>query len=231
MKYWLISFKKFFIVIFNYIWHIFFNVENYTYEFRLFVAKDFLKYDYIRNALISITTSYLITILIKWDTVRSLLLMVTLFLSWLSLFISTLLFLKIFFVLKNAEEGWKATKDKMCLVDYKFIHSVSKIELCNDEIEKLNNNQDSVIELQSKRWIQLIRIILCLLVISILLLISSSLLGFFHKESLSKLLNKIEKISIIERKIDRLELQVNSHHVDQCRQYDSLRTSMKRLIK
>ncbi len=229
--YWLNFVRLFVLALIKYIWHIFFDVKSFTDEWASFVKKDILQYDYIRNALLSITTSYLITILIKLDALVSIGLIVPLLLSWSSLFIATLFFLKIFFVLKNFDEGWRTTNQKGDFVKLKLQYSLSKIELSDSEINKYRNNNHDLIELQSRRWIDLIRFVVLLLFASLFLLGYSSYQGFWLKKSESVVNSKFNNMVVIRNKIDSLNWQINSYRLDNYRQYDSLRASMRSLIK
>lgn len=215
----------------RYIWHIVFNVKNYTEEWTSFVQRDILQYDYIRNALISITTSYLITILVKLDTLVSIELTVTLLLSWFLLFLSTLLFLKIFFVLRNFEEAWKATDKKGNFEELKLNYSLSKI-MSEDETERFaGDEKDEIVELISKRWINLIRLFLLFIFASISLLIFSSLEGFHLKKSSNTSKIEIENMSCIKSKIDSLTLKINTNQYDERNGFDSLRSAIQALEK
>lgn len=227
MIYWLTSYWRFLISILRYIWHIVFNVKNYTEEWTSFVKRDILQYDYIRNALISITTSYLITILVKLDALVSIELTATLLLSWFLLFLSTLLFLKIFFVFRNFEEAWKATDKKGNFEELKLNYSLSKI-MSEDETQRfVGDEKETIVELISKRWINLIRLFLLFVFASISLLIFSSLEGFHLKKTSNTSRIEIENMSCIKDKIDSLTLRINSNQDEQNMEFDSLRSAIK----
>lgn len=226
MRYWIISYWRILIAILRYIGHIVFNVKNYTEEWSSFVKRDILQYDYIRNALISITTSYLITILVKLDTLISIELTATFLLSWFLLFLSTLLFLRIFFVFRNFEEAWKATDKKGNFEEMKFNYSLSKIMSENEEIKFVGDEKEKIVELISKRWINLIRLFIIFVFASILILIFSSIEGFLLKKSSNTSKKEMESISVINNKIDTLILKIKINQEERKIEFDSLRSSI-----
>lgn len=229
MIYWLTSYWRILISLLRYIWHIVFNVKNFTEEWTSFVKRDILQYDYIRNALISITTSYLITILVKLDSLVSIELTVTLLLSWFLLFLSTLLFLKIFFVFRNFEEAWKATDKKGNFEELKLNYSLSKIMSENETTRFMGEEKDTIVELISKRWINLIHLFILFVFASISLLIFSSLEGFHLKKTSNTSKIEIENMSGIKGKFDTLTLKINANQQEQNMEFDSLRSIVKNL--
>lgn len=227
MIYWINSYWRFLISVLKYVWHIVFNVNNYREEWTSFVKRDILQYDYVRNALISITTSYLITILVKLDTLVSIELTATLLLSWFLLLLSTLLFLKIFFVFRNFEEGWKTTNKSGDFEELKLHYSLSKI-MSSEESKKFEeDNNNDIVELISKRWINLIRLILLFVFASIALLVFSSLEGFQLKKSSNTSKIEIENMATIENKIDSLTFIINANQLDNHTEFDSLRSVIR----
>ena len=226
MRHWIISYWRILIAILRYIGHIVFNVKNYTEEWSSFVKRDILQYDYIRNALISITTSYLITILVKLDTLISIEFTSTFLLSWFLLFLSTLLFLRIFFVFRNFEEAWKATDKKGNFEEMKFNYSLSKIMSENEEIKFVGDEKEKIVELISKRWINLIRLFIIFVFASILILIFSSIEGFLLKKSSNTSKKEMESISVINNKIDTLILKIKINQEERKIEFDSLRSSI-----
>ncbi|MBL7882429.1 MAG: hypothetical protein JNL69_00025 [Bacteroidia bacterium] len=135
--------------------------------------------------------------------------------------------MKIFFVLRNSEEGWKTTNRSIGIELFKVKESLLKIKLSEKETLRLNENEAAIIELKSKRWISLIRLFILFVIASISLLIFSSVGGFYMKKYSSTSGNEIESMSFIKNKIDSLALKIDANQLDRNIEFDSLRYSFQ----
>jgi len=225
MIYWIKYYTKRIFNIAKYVWYILKLKSNYYEVWKKLVSKDLIQYDYIRNALISITTSYLITILVKIDTLNSMVFTAALFLSWFFMFAATLIFLRIFFVLHDIEEEYISTKLSSTgreLVDFKVTESINKIIITQKVNDNILNDNYNINEVRAKKWISLIKIFIVMTLMSLLILSSISIYGYFLNNDTKPTTNHLERIHKMQIKIDSLITVIDSYNLNNKVYFDSI---------
>jgi hypothetical protein len=132
--------------------------------------------DFIRNLLLSISTSFFITISIKWDSIYSYEAGVCFYSSAIFLLIAALIYTKIFIALNMAENEYQNTKKRIKMDTFKLTHSLSYYQnqksIDKEKLKLLSPSQKE--NLSYKFWITKIRVCIVLIVFSFGLLFLAS---------------------------------------------------------